>query len=97
MVHVLLASLPTGTSHLCAFKSMFENPTGFMPAQYAQPFPGTVSHFTLLTWLMKLLPYVHSRTPHPGKVDRLRGGLLTQLDQSDSFPEISEAELRKGR
>ena len=74
---------------------MFENPTGFMPAQYTQPFPGTVSHFTLLMWLMKALPYVHSRTPHPGKADWLRGGHLTQLDQSDFFPEISETELRK--
>lgn len=96
MGHVLLASLPTGKSHLCAFKSMFENPTGLMPAQYAQPFLGTVSHFAALTRLMKVLPYVHITTPHPGEADWLRGGHLTQLDQSDSFPEISELELREG-
>ena len=29
------------------------------------------------------------------KLTGLRGGHLTQLDQSDSFPEISETELRK--
>lgn len=83
-------------SHLCALKSMFENPTALVPAQYAQPFQGTVPHFTEPTWLMREPPYVHSKIPCPGKADWFRGRHLTQLDQSDSFPEISELELTKG-
>lgn len=95
-VHVFLASLSSGKSDLCALKSMFENATACVPVKYAQPFQGTVTHFTALTWSMKELPYVHSMTSHPGKADWFRGRSLTQLDQLESSPEISELELRKG-
>lgn len=99
MVHVLLASLPSEKSYLCALKSVFENCSGCVPAQDVQPSQETMPHFPQPTLLLRELPCVCmcvciQHDPYPGKADWFRGKHLTQLHQSDSFPEILEFNMK---